>query len=299
MSERGPGRPRSANKSDVDESLVCNGCDRAYSSKSGLRYHMKDCCPGDLEECPECGQLYMNQMGVKQHASKTHGIDLSSETKECPQCGDAFECKSYNEKKYCSGECVGEAQAERYAENRIDVECIYCGDVVSLAPVFADGRKYCSGSCRSKDLTEKGVMNPTPEKEYAKFTCEYCNEEYEVTPAESDYSKFCSKRCQGKWRTGSRNPNWRGGRVGNYGPNWHEQRRKARIRDQGRCQVCGATPLDTGRQATVHHKKPMRWFKDNLDAPEWYEKGNRLDNLVCLCRSCHGRYGDWRVLPLT
>lgn len=284
MSENGPGRPRSVSSTDVKESLICDSCGKGYASMSGLRYHMKSCCPEKMEACPECDRLYMNKTGVKQHASKQHALDLSTVEKECPHCNDVFECKDYAEKEYCSNKCANNARAEAYAEKRIDVECIYCGDVISLPPCFADGRKYCSQSCRSLDLCEKGIINQSNREIHV---CKYCGDEYDVVPAESENTRFCSRSCHGKWKTGSRNPNWRGGEVGYYGPNWIEQRRQARIRDQSRCQICGATPLDTGEEMTVHHIEKMRQFKAKYDAPDWYEKGNRLDNLMCVCRGCH------------
>lgn len=46
-----------------------------------------------------------------------------------------------------------------------------------------------------------------------------------------------------------------------YSPNWQEQRKRVRARDQYRCSVCG------------------------LPEPE----ANRLDNLQLLCRRCHRR----------
>ncbi len=65
-----------------------------------------------------------------------------------------------------------------------------------------------------------------------------------------------------------------------YGPNWAQQRDRARARDEYRCQVCGLEEGD--REHDIHHKVPFRQFETPLLA-------NQLSNLVTLCPSCHRR----------
>jgi DEAD/DEAH box helicase domain-containing protein len=71
-----------------------------------------------------------------------------------------------------------------------------------------------------------------------------------------------------------------------YGPDWSRIRERVRARDKYICQVCGApevgpsTGLRTGRQHDVHHKIPLRSFTSLAE-------GNRIENLVTLCPSCH------------
>jgi DEAD/DEAH box helicase domain-containing protein len=79
-----------------------------------------------------------------------------------------------------------------------------------------------------------------------------------------------SLRHQGFW---SSDPN-------QYGPNWKQQRDRARERDAFKCQVCGREEGD--RQHHVHHKTPFRQFESYLSA-------NQLENLVTLCPTCHRR----------
>ena len=76
--------------------------------------------------------------------------------------------------------------------------------------------------------------------------------------------------------------------VNDYGPNWQEQRRKVRARDQYRCTQCGA-PEPPGRQHDVHHLIPFRVFGYMPGINEAYREANRLDNLVLVCRNCHHR----------
>lgn len=77
-----------------------------------------------------------------------------------------------------------------------------------------------------------------------------------------------------------------------YGPNWDEQRLKARIRDHARCQVCGKTDKEHmneyGRVNHVHHILPRSEFMDENGMLD-YEAANRLSNLITLCSKHHGK----------
>ncbi|MBI5880251.1 MAG: DEAD/DEAH box helicase [Chloroflexi bacterium] len=65
-----------------------------------------------------------------------------------------------------------------------------------------------------------------------------------------------------------------------YGPNWQEQRRKTRERDNFRCRNCGVAETDAEHH--VHHIQPFRTFGGYLAA-------NQLSNLLTLCPPCHAR----------
>ncbi len=71
-----------------------------------------------------------------------------------------------------------------------------------------------------------------------------------------------------------------------YGPNWPEQRAKARQRDGYRCTLCGAAE-QPGRRHDVHHIRPFRSFGYIPGVNENYRQANRLENLRTLCRACH------------
>ncbi len=73
---------------------------------------------------------------------------------------------------------------------------------------------------------------------------------------------------------------------GDRGPNWAEQRDKARQRDGFRCQGCGA-PERPNRQHDVHHLRPFREFGYLPGQNTHYREANRLDNLITLCPTCH------------
>jgi len=72
------------------------------------------------------------------------------------------------------------------------------------------------------------------------------------------------------------------------GPNWEEQRRRARARDGYRCRHCSVAERE-GRAHDVHHIQPFRTFGYVRGQNDRYLEANRLENLVTLCRSCHRR----------
>jgi DEAD/DEAH box helicase domain-containing protein len=76
--------------------------------------------------------------------------------------------------------------------------------------------------------------------------------------------------------------------LNDYGPNWAEQRRQVRKRDDYRCTQCGA-PESPARQHDVHHLTPFRTFGYVPGMNEHYLLANRLSNLVLVCRACHQR----------
>jgi len=81
-----------------------------------------------------------------------------------------------------------------------------------------------------------------------------------------------------------------GGGLSYYGPNWDEQKLKARIRDHCQCQVCGKHDGEHieqhGRVNHVHHIKPRRDFIDDDGLLNWKES-NKLSNLITLCSNHH------------
>ncbi len=75
---------------------------------------------------------------------------------------------------------------------------------------------------------------------------------------------------------------------GDRGPNWAQQRNRARARDGNSCRHCGA-PERPNRAHDVHHLEPFRTFGYVRGKNERYLEANRLENLVTLCTSCHRR----------
>lgn len=98
-------------------------------------------------------------------------------------------------------------------------------------------------------------------------------------------SKFCSATCRSNWDLETFDEPFElvlEGRPEYRGGNWKSQSQKARARDTYCCQGCGITEERLGRQLDVHHKVPFRLFESPVEA-------NQLDNLICVCPSCHKR----------
>lgn len=80
-----------------------------------------------------------------------------------------------------------------------------------------------------------------------------------------------------------------------YGPNWDEQRAKARERDGHECQRCGVHEEGLGRALDVHHKIPFREYLGGEGKPD-YQRANRLENLISYCPSCHSKVEEMAPL---
>jgi RNA-directed DNA polymerase len=66
----------------------------------------------------------------------------------------------------------------------------------------------------------------------------------------------------------------------NYGPAWEAARQEKLAAANQACEECGQ-PI-AGRTAIVHHRRPLNQATNRQQA-------HMLENLICLCPSCHGR----------
>lgn len=228
----------------------------------------------------------------------------------CQQCNQPFHRipakASYA--KFCSRACRGLAE-----RNRITNQCAECGRDYQKPAHRADETRFCSRSCKAKFTFRE---NPAPNDHKlgntfragmrpmnaftsdrvrgdknarwvkpASFACQQCKATFERKPWEvaqqNGQPLFCSKACHGLFMrenfSGENSPHWVGGITTYRGKGWLEARAKAVARDGGTCQDCG---LIVGCSIPVHHIRPFREFTTPQEA-------NSLDNLVCLCQSCH------------
>lgn len=180
-------------------------------------------------------------------------------------------------------------------ENRstmVDVECDHCGELTEKREhqLRRFNNVYCSPECQYAVLSKQtGEESRAWKGGKVEIECETCGETRKVKRVEQDKSRFCSQDCMLEWRskafTGEGHPRWNpNSEEIYYGPNWPEQRRKARERDDHECQVCG---LGKERHKEkygcihgVHHIQKFKTFGS-------YEEANRLDNLITLCHRCH------------
>jgi 5-methylcytosine-specific restriction endonuclease McrA len=255
-------------------------------------------------------------------------------TKKCEQCGKEFNIypSELNKKKYCSKDCKYKALGNTLRK-RIKVKCANCGKELEKQPAKVTGEhtfcnKKCMGEYYSKQKSVKcactncGKMFERPQwtikdinksfcsqecanacnneqkKNRSIVKCATCGKELERRPSDfkdNQQNTFCNAKCRSIYMmdsmAGENNVNWKGGRDEYRGPNWLRQRRAARERDNKTCQLCGATGKDI--KLVVHHIVPFRFFNND------YKTGNKIRNLITLCRHCHGLMAshDWTEVP--
>lgn len=164
----------------------------------------------------------------------------------CTQCSKPVKRtarhRRITKKHFCGFRCYGRWQRVHrvgFGRKRLKIKCLYCGRVCSKQP---------------NQVLESGRA-------------------------------FCNGPCYWAWRgevsflSGPDNSTWKGGSVGYRGPNWTQQSRAARKRDNNTCQRCGKKE----RGMAVHHVVPFRLFDGD------YKTANQLTNLSTLCGYCHGK----------
>lgn len=113
----------------------------------------------------------------------------------------------------------------------------------------------------------------------------------------SKYSLYSTRKLFGSWNDavkeagfepqpqqarGENHAQWRGGVSDvDYGFSWNQQRKRAIQRDNHSCRVCG----NSEHIIDVHHITPVRFWEVETE----HTKMNSLNNLISLCRSCHGK----------
>lgn len=196
-------------------------------------------------------------------------------TKTCEWCNKKFEI-DYTSKKnrFCSQECREQNQLQTQVKHKY--YCQQCGKEI-LYKNRTYPRKYCDNcyiTARAKTQTKRLETN-----------CSYCGEKLLIIPAiyKQHKNHFCDVNCMAKYYaehyTGKNSPAWTGGK-GHYEGNWLNARKAARKRDEFKCQKCGISESEYGKELSVHHIKSYKYFNDKFEA-------NKLNNLICLCEPCH------------
>jgi len=239
--------------------------------------------------CPTCGRSdFKSRRGMKCHHSKAHGESLSVGVYECDYCGCEFKrqktaAQGGKTGLYCSRSCSAKATTKKGKGhpnyNSVIVECESCGSDIERikARVERTETHYCDNECRTLKETV----------ECDNCGCETIKHKKSIKRSEN---LFCSPECHDEYR--------RNGYEFYYGRCWTEQRRKAIIEYQARCQICGKCPTDLGKEPDVHHIVPMAKFKERFDEPECYQRANRVSNLVVLCQKHHRKWEGIPVKPL-
>jgi hypothetical protein len=118
--------------------------------------------------------------------------------------------------------------------------------------------------------------------EWLNIICTECGNHYHKSPYHINNTNFCSHKCYSDYRSKklkeSNNPNWRGGKSKEpYGFDFTKELKEyIKKKDNYECQMCF-----NNKNLVVHH----------LD---YNKKNNKEDNLITLCKYCHGKTNGHR-----
>ena len=258
-------------------------------------------------ECPTCGRDdFKNEYGMKIHHSQAHNQSIAGKEMQCVVCGSSFRAtpSEVEDRETCSEECQNKRHSRRMAKEPVEHECPSCGCLFKTKPSKSH-RIYCSPECyRSNQSAHmpKGDQHPEYQGGKIQSECAYCGDTFDIYPSRENKRVVCGQECYGKYfsekYSGRDNPNYANGRVDSYGPNWSEQRKKRIKLDNSRCVVCGMSRGDHineyNSDLEVHHITPRSEFLSD-GIKRLPEEANQLDNLITLCKSCHGK---WERIPL-
>jgi len=171
------------------------------------------------------------------------------------------------------------------------------------------GRKLSKEHRLKLSLAKRGKISPMKGKKHSKETIKKLSEshkghkhsdeqrmkiglkskgnKYRLGKRHTDESKNkISKALEGKYIR-EKSSNWQGGKsFEEYGLDFNRILRiKIRKRDNYTCQECNYTEKRLGYKLSVHHI-------------DYNKKNNKLNNLIGLCRNCHGqtnfKRNDWK-----
>jgi len=211
------------------------------------------------------------------HQVKNKGEVLAF-LRQCGVCNKEFSISRKVKLKavnYCSQPCYWESK-----KDRVEKECLECGEKISIIPCNVREENFCSIICRSKFRTGANHHN----WKEANKNCEVCNSEIHHKLATRKAAKFCSKKCSNLGKTGELAPHWNGGpKV--YPRSFFQIKDKIRERDNDSCVIC-KTKKYGKRNLHVHH------IDENT-------MNNDESNLTTLCNKCHSHVHLGKILLTT
>lgn len=225
-------------------------------------------------ECPTCEESFDTEQGMRIHHGHVHDEKLPNRT--CKGCESEF----YDPKsrlEYCD-DCnpnAGENNGNWKGATET-ADCKLCESEFSYYPSDKDG-VYCPECVETSDEFLGSPYYEAHDIKRVEKKCEQCGNSMTVLQSDIDRGagRFCSHDCLCTWLSDQ----W-GDTDTVYNGDWWQVKRSALERDNHECQHCGATKDELGREPDVHHVIPVRKFDDPQNA-------HTLDNVVCLCRSCH------------
>lgn len=148
-------------------------------------------------------------------------------------------------------------------KQRVVVSCIACGVSFSGTARAMRNRSFCSNTCRDKYRAElTGPSNPNYKR--IEMECGICGKPFSTPPARLKRSQvYCSMECGREGRRRKISGKSRSSRP--YG------KRKAKVRDQFSCRICGFD-LAVHAHHITHRKNGG---------------SSHVDNLITLCPNHH------------
>lgn len=265
--------------------VPCPTCDESFDNEHGMKVHhgrvhgpIDDPTEGEYP-CPSCERAFDHELGVKTHHIRTHGESIADRlTKPCLECGDEFTVTrraKYDQRRYCSTECVAAARTDRVTKT-----CPKCGGQFDAHRSNTHRRTYCSTECLFTAHSGDGHPNAV---EWVALDCTHCGDTTHRPPSKAHVyeHEFCSRECADEWQRenaprGQDHHHWRGGRsvyravVSQlHGPGWVSIVSEHKDTE---CYKCGSSVelLD------LHHIVPV--LSGGVNHP---------DLLMTLCRPCH------------
>jgi len=230
-------------------------------------------------QCFGCEKEY-----TRPHKRLVHMRDCcSEELSHCPTCNKGY--TNYQGVKVHHSREHGESLA------KTDIYCERCGDFYKRVYECLEQKYTHCDDCREIVKSERvsGEKNPQHGTgDIVEYECRHCGEHRKELKSSAGVGAFCDKECRDKHQRGEQHPMWNGGKEGYYGPLWETQREKALERDNYQCQSCGVSDENATIGLNVHHITEYKEFDKD-------ENAHDLDNLVCLCISCHNK---WEGIPV-
>lgn len=238
-----------------------------------------------MPDCIECGfEITGKKRNIRKFCSRKC-VERNGEkkrTKTCPSCNNIFILPKQGDTRvtFCSVECRSKDYSgpKNHAYNGIkrNLICENCKESFQIRTSRQLKARFCSIKCR--DAILKGENHPLFENIMS--ACEYCQKEIRITKRKLGKRVFCDRGCANRAHSlfikGKSNPRFLHGLAGTgrYSSDYLNIREKVRQRDGNLCMLCGQTSIY--RHLDVHHI-------------DYDIKNNSLDNLLSLCKTCHGK----------
>jgi len=213
--------------------------------------------------------------------------------KKCVICETAFDANSRNfgrgRQTYCGPRCRQVANNRRHwrrrnppkTEEELRRLCVVCGVQFITDPTHS-GALTCSVKCNEARMNAMRRRQSAQRLERAKRECAICGLAFMPNKFGVGKTKYCSPECA-KIATARRSvaADTRPYNRRLNGSAWKRAKKQAIERDGGKCRACGVEC-----KPHVHHA----FYRTEAEMND-----HGIDNLICLCGTCHRKIHDIRI----